>query len=384
MLLYCHSLATMRNRAASVITVLALLPLNILTAPTSNAAELLSKFVVQDTFYQARWNFNITHPDSVNCDWGKTDARYSNGTLCSFDVTFTWDWTADPSAGTTRYTPQASDVPWNKANFELLNSMGKNLISSYDSFYYEGPLNFISYPGKSTGTLTKKVTFQFSEPGPLKFQYKKSAIINTEKEVVLVSSPQTIQANGKSKTVILAEIAAAEAQAKADADAKAKADAAAAELARQRETARIQALKYTIDCVKGSGNKATVKRVIGDPPVCPAGFTDKNAKLLTHQAYVKCKLYKKDSKFLGSVTLQDAGRTLSFATYGKYAGYGQNIPSESDFNCATRVMGMPAFVMNQINTTRALDGRVTASWGSLTATWTYHPDNGLNIFFYNK
>ena len=31
--------------------------------------------------------------------------------------------------------------------------------------------------------------------------------------------------------------------------------------------------------------------------------------------------------------------------------------------------------------TRALDGMQTDSWGGMTARWTYHPDNGMNITF---
>jgi hypothetical protein len=29
--------------------------------------------------------------------------------------------------------------------------------------------------------------------------------------------------------------------------------------------------------------------------------------------------------------------------------------------------------------TRALDGRQTASWSFIEASWTYHPDNGLDV-----
>lgn len=370
----------MKNRISILfVTFGLLLPFNSFVQP-ANAADVQSTYVVQDSYYKARWNFTITHPNSVDCDWGTTDPRYSNGVLCTLNVTFSWNWTADPTAGSGSFAPSSSSSPWNKANFELVDSTGKNLVSAYDSFYSAGAVNLIGYERKSSGTITQKVAFQYSDPGPLKFQYKKSAIIDTEKEVVLVSSPQTIQVNGKSKSAVLAEIQAAEAKAKADADAKAKADAEAAAIARQKETARIQALKYTVNCVKGK----TSKKVMGDPPVCPAGFTDSNAKLLPHVGYVKCRLYKKDSVYLGSVALQDGGRTLTFSKLGKYEGYGQNIPTWNDFVCATNAMGMPSFVMNQINTTRALDGRVTASWGKMTATWTYHPDNGLNISFYNK
>ena len=32
-----------------------------------------------------------------------------------------------------------------------------------------------------------------------------------------------------------------------------------------------------------------------------------------------------------------------------------------------------------INSTRALDGMQTDSWHDITARWTYHPDDGLDI-----
>ena len=44
-------------------------------------------------------------------------------------------------------------------------------------------------------------------------------------------------------------------------------------------------------------------------------------------------------------------------------------------------MNAPSFVTAQIDTTRALDGLQKATWGKLSAFWTYHPDNGLNISF---
>jgi hypothetical protein len=43
------------------------------------------------------------------------------------------------------------------------------------------------------------------------------------------------------------------------------------------------------------------------------------------------------------------------------------------------VMKAPSFVTAQIDSTRALDGLQKATWGRLSAFWTYHPDNGLNI-----
>lgn len=185
-----------------------------------------------------------------------------------------------------------------------------------------------------------------------------------------------------------ADKAAADAAAKAAADKaaadKAAADKAAAEKRASDELARINSLKFSITCNSGSGKKKITRVVMGDPPSCPKGFTDVSAKFLPHKAYLGCKLYKRDNKYFGSVSLLDGGRTLTFSTFGKYSYLGPSIPKESDFVCATQIMQMPSYVLNQINTTRALDGRVNATWGKMSATWTYHPDNGLNISFYNN
>ena len=388
----------------------------------AKAAQLESKFVVQDTYYRAKWNFKITHPDSVTCDWGMVDPRklYSwsdPGVLCKFQVTFEWNWESDPTAGTTSSTLYNGPCmvlsigttcygPWNKANFQLTNASGQNLLSRYADFYSLGTIDFIGFSGKDKGTVTQSIAFMYTDPGPLKFQYVKSAVIDKEKEVVLQSLPVQIQILGKSKAQLISELDAADAKAKAEAEAaaakakaeaeaaaakakaeaeaKAKADAAEKAKRDAEEQSRVDALSYSITCTKGVGKKKSSKNFLGDPPVCPKGFSNPLAKYSTYKAFVECRLYKRDS-FIAPVRLEDAGRTLSFSTYGKYSWFGgPSIAKESDFTCALQKMSTPSYVINQINTTRALDGRVSASWGKISATWTYHPDNGLNIFFYNN
>lgn len=39
----------------------------------------------------------------------------------------------------------------------------------------------------------------------------------------------------------------------------------------------------------------------------------------------------------------------------------------------------PDSVLMKMGNTRALDGTQTASWDNIVATWTYHPDEGLDI-----
>lgn len=47
--------------------------------------------------------------------------------------------------------------------------------------------------------------------------------------------------------------------------------------------------------------------------------------------------------------------------------------------CVLAALDIPDAVMNHMQATRALDGTQTDSWGELTASWTYHPDNGLDV-----
>ena len=183
-----------------------------------------------------------------------------------------------------------------------------------------------------------------------------------------------------------ADKAAADAKAAADraaAEIKAAADRAAAEIKAAADRAATQAAqdakKLTITCKKGSASK----KVTGESPVCPKGFTNSLDKYLTFQAYSKCKLYKKNSSIAG-VALLDNGQTLKFSYTGKYSSFIASAVSYADVSCTLSVMKAPSFVTAQIDTTRALDGLQRATWGKNSAFWTYHPDNGLNISFNSK
>jgi len=158
---------------------------------------------------------------------------------------------------------------------------------------------------------------------------------------------------------------------KAAAD-KAAADKAAAERASQ------DAKKLTINCVKGNSNR----KVVGENPQCPKGFTNPMAKYLTYQAYAKCKLFKKDY-ILAGAQLRDNGATLILSGVKEFR-YDISALVETDLNCAAAIIKMPAFVDAKIGSTRAIDGMQTAQWGKLSAFWNYHPDSGLNITFNSK
>ena len=98
----------------------------------------------------------------------------------------------------------------------------------------------------------------------------------------------------------------------------------------------------------------------------------KKAKYATDKAYYTC-LYSK----VGA-SLADGNKTLQIDAIGKY------FITFSDFDCVKRVMAVPTWLSSQIGITRALDGMQKATFGQYIATWTYHPDNGLNIVIRKK
>ncbi len=53
--------------------------------------------------------------------------------------------------------------------------------------------------------------------------------------------------------------------------------------------------------------------------------------------------------------------------------------SIEDIACLLSKLDTPDTVASRMDSTRALDGTQTATWDGNTATWTYHPDNGLDI-----
>lgn len=77
--------------------------------------------------------------------------------------------------------------------------------------------------------------------------------------------------------------------------------------------------------------------------------------------------------------LGDAEMSLVIDTSGEadYDEYSQ--ADYLDAECVLDALEIPDATMNLVETTRALDGRQNAEWENLVATWSYHPDAGLNM-----
>ncbi|TDV38728.1 hypothetical protein CLV71_126117 [Actinophytocola oryzae] len=75
--------------------------------------------------------------------------------------------------------------------------------------------------------------------------------------------------------------------------------------------------------------------------------------------------------------LDDDDHTLVIDSLGEEPGSGS--VDLAGLACLLDGLDTPQSVVAKMNNTRALDGMVSASWGEFDASWTYHPDNGLDV-----
>jgi hypothetical protein len=75
--------------------------------------------------------------------------------------------------------------------------------------------------------------------------------------------------------------------------------------------------------------------------------------------------------------LGDGGKTLVLDGLGKDRNSGSlSVQQEM---CVLNAIDTPSYVTAAMQQTRALDGRQSQTWGNFQASWTYHPDDGLDV-----
>lgn len=74
--------------------------------------------------------------------------------------------------------------------------------------------------------------------------------------------------------------------------------------------------------------------------------------------------------------LSDDGRTLMLDHQGQDESRGLTYDV---LDCILTELEVPASVWHEMEKTRALDGRQSASWDGIEASWSYHPDTGLDV-----
>jgi hypothetical protein len=55
-----------------------------------------------------------------------------------------------------------------------------------------------------------------------------------------------------------------------------------------------------------------------------------------------------------------------------------------DLACALKYMDVPSYVVSMMEKTRALDGIQREEYGNFKISWSYHPDNGLDVVINEK
>lgn len=85
-----------------------------------------------------------------------------------------------------------------------------------------------------------------------------------------------------------------------------------------------------------------------------------------------CHLSGNDSASVG-----DGGTSVVLDGSGEAADSGEL--SIDDEACVLRALDVTDAVTAQMDDTNSLQGRQSGSWDGIDASWTYHPDNGLDI-----
>jgi len=82
------------------------------------------------------------------------------------------------------------------------------------------------------------------------------------------------------------------------------------------------------------------------------------------------------SRGSAGVTLGDSDLSLVLDGRGDDDATGVSVEHQA---CVLAALDIPDSTLNLMSTTRALDGRQQGSWDGYEASWSYHPDTGLNV-----
>lgn len=91
------------------------------------------------------------------------------------------------------------------------------------------------------------------------------------------------------------------------------------------------------------------------------------------QVVIDCGSSGEESAYM---TTGDNGRTLMIDHKGNEDPGGATV---DELACALALTGVPDAVLTRMDSTRAMDGVQHADWDGYTATWSYHPDTGLDV-----
>jgi hypothetical protein len=93
--------------------------------------------------------------------------------------------------------------------------------------------------------------------------------------------------------------------------------------------------------------------------------------------------FKKVYGDIGSTycTLSSDGLSLSIDTNPSDIDNYSSAAAYQAVKTANADLGLPDSLLSEMTETRAIDGRQTETYGKITVSWTYHPDQGLEIIY---
>jgi len=117
-----------------------------------------------------------------------------------------------------------------------------------------------------------------------------------------------------------------------------------------------------------------------------SAVNDANARAAAQSEASKPRPFKEAASGCGVIgetgaDLGDGDHSLSLDGKGDedYSGL-----SMQNIDCVLNNIHVPDFIRAEMDKTRALDGTQRESWENFSVSWSYHPDNGLNVGLVEK
>lgn len=82
------------------------------------------------------------------------------------------------------------------------------------------------------------------------------------------------------------------------------------------------------------------------------------------------------------ITISDEGKTIVINGLGDEEYYGAEL---YDVICIVNAVQTPDYIIGNMETTNSMMGRQTDTFGdNIDVSWSYHPDNGLDIVYHKN
>lgn len=79
-----------------------------------------------------------------------------------------------------------------------------------------------------------------------------------------------------------------------------------------------------------------------------------------------------------TTVIEDNGASLSFDTEGEDLDDTSNATLD-EMVCWLGALDTPSYIIDKMDSTNSLAGMVSDDWDGYEASWTYHPDNGMDL-----